>query len=288
MATVKKPHVVDVTEQTFETLVRAESFKRPVVVDFWAPWCAPCRALGPVLEKLAAQGAGSWVLAKLNTDEAATLSSEFRIQGIPAVKAFKDGAVVSAFEGALPEGRVRTWLEGFLPGEAEALIATADAALALGQLDEAEVVYERALDDKPRAAGALLGLAKVAAARGDAASAERHLGLVLAADEAQVAGESARIRLTVRGRAAGDEASLEARLAANSSDLEARVGLGLWAAGAGRNREALDFLLGVVAHDRGALRDSAREAMLLIFELAGQRSELTEEYRQKLALELFK
>src|SRR3954469_3387818 len=111
--------VVDVTEETFDREVIERSRDVPVVVDFWATWCAPCRALGPVLEKLAGASGGAWLLAKVDTDANQRTAQQFRIRSTPTVIAFKDGAPVADFAGALPEPKVRTWLEGFLPGEAE-------------------------------------------------------------------------------------------------------------------------------------------------------------------------
>lgn len=281
------PHVIDVTEKNFEQRVLAESRKRPVVVDFWAPWCGPCRTLGPILERLANEGAGTWLLVKLNTDNNQRLASQYQIQGIPAVKAFRDGAVVAEFVGAMPEGRVRAWLADLLPGEAEALVAKADAALGAGKLDEAEADYERALDEKPRLLGALLGTARIAAARGDAASAERQLGLILADDEARATRDVAQIRFGLQARSTSSLATLEMKVAASPGDLSARLELGVAQGAAGQTRAAMESLLEVIRQDREELRQRARELLLMLFEVEGARSELTEEMRGKLARFLF-
>jgi putative thioredoxin len=284
----KSRHTIDVTDATFEALVVAESRTRPVVVDFWAPWCGPCRALGPILERLAEEGGGKWRLAKVNTDVSPRVSSDFGIQGIPAVMAFQDGRVVADFVGAMPEGRVRAWLDGFLPGEAEALVAKADAARVAGRLDDAELDYERALDLKPRLWSALLGLAHIAASKGDELAVERQLGLVRADDEARAAPHVAAIRFSLRTRGGVTEEAARAQVAADPADLGARLDLGLALAAAGKTRDALEALLEVVARDRGDLRARAREAMVMLFDVAGSRSPLSEEYRARLSRELFK
>jgi len=286
-----KANVIEVTDRNFVLAVLQESKKRPVVVDFWATWCAPCRALAPVLEKLAAEGGGAWVLAKVDTDAQKRTAAQFQIRSIPTVMAFKDGAMVAQFAGALPEGKVRTWLEGFLPGAAEALIAEGDAALALGDLEAAERKYEAALDEKARLPGALLGLAKVAAERGDETSAEHSLGLITAADMDKAAPAMAQIRVKLHAKMAkehGGEQSLRERIAKDAADHEAKIDLAAIVGGGGKLRDAMELLLEVIAKDGGDMRQKAREALLQLFEVAGPKSELTEEFRGKLAKELFK
>src|SRR5512147_1473306 len=124
---------VEVPPGQFEAAVIDESRRRPVVVDFWAPWCGPCRTLGPVLEKLAAAGGGDWLLAKVNVDDSPELAGRFGVQGIPAVKAFRDGEVIDEFVGALPEREVRRWLDGVAPGPADTAFAEARALLEAGK-----------------------------------------------------------------------------------------------------------------------------------------------------------
>ena len=143
------PTHVDVPPGQFEDAVVEESRRRPVVVDFWAPWCGPCRTLGPILERLATQAGGAWLLAKVNVDADPDVAARFGVQGIPAVKAFRGGAVVSEFVGALPEGQVRSWLEDVVPGPADEAFAEAEALLALSRPGDALRTLEPMLGAGP-------------------------------------------------------------------------------------------------------------------------------------------
>ena len=156
MATGK--HVIDVQESNFEQAVVQESATRPVVVDFWAPWCGPCRMLGPTLERLAEEGDGTWLLAKVNVDENPGVSARYGVQGIPAVKAFVDGEVVDEFVGAQPEPNVRRFLDGLGPSEADSRTGAGREAEAAGDLQSAERHYRAALEDDDSHAAARLGL----------------------------------------------------------------------------------------------------------------------------------
>src|SRR5947207_7834982 len=174
MATVS-PNVVEVTDANFGPAVLEESRERPVVVDFWAEWCQPCRVIGPVLERLAAERQGAFLLAKLDVDANPQAAAAFRIQSIPAVKAFVDGRLADEFIGALPEASIRAWMDGLLPSEADLMVRAADEAEQEGRVDQAERLYREVADREPTHAGAMLGLGRLAAMRGDAAEARRFL-----------------------------------------------------------------------------------------------------------------
>jgi putative thioredoxin len=276
--------VRDVDESGFEREVLARSHSVPVVVDFWAPWCGPCRQLGPVLERLVASYEGRIELAKLNTDEHPALAQQYRVEGIPAVKAFRDGRVVSEFTGALPEHQVRAFLQRLVPSRADELAAEAATLAYSGNRTGAEESYRQALEEDRGHRAASIGLARLLAARDQDQEAIAILAS-LPADE-----EAARLRaeLTLKQAATGaDEPSYEARLANDPADLDAAYRLALALAARGEYERALEYLLGVVRRDRRYGDDAGRKAMLDIFALLGDESPLTRTYRRRLSNVLF-
>ena len=279
----------DITDATFASQVLEESHHRLVVVDFWAPWCGPCRAIGPVLARLATEADGAWLLARLNVDENPETAARYGIQSIPAVKAFKDGTVVHEFVGALPEAQIRRWLDDLLPGPADAEIELARAALASQDAAAAREHFEQALAKQPGHADASLGLATLCLDEGDPLRAEELLAGLKPDARQQRAAEVRLLSLRARAAIAGPEEELKARLAADDSDAEARIALAWHLAARSAHAEALEHLLGIVAlHHRGPIGERARTAMLEIFEVAGSRSALSNEYRSKLANTLYR
>lgn len=279
-------HTVDAGEATFESVVIEGSKTRPVVVDFWAPWCGPCRALGPVLEKLAAEYGGRFVLAKVNSDENQALAARYAVRGIPNVKAFVDGKVVDEFSGALPESAVRQFLGRFVRSaidelrdeaariyaqtrELDRALETLAAAEALDpasaevRIDRAGILVEAGRHDEARAViAALPPLARMG---------ERVSALMARLDLAQGAAESP----------AADV--LRKRIAADPGDLEARVQLAHACVGSGEHREALEQLLEVVTRNRSYRDDIARKTILKVFETLGSQNTLVSEFRKRLA-----
>ena len=280
----KSEWIVDVGDADFETAVLKRSEVTPVVVDFWAPWCGPCRALGPLLERLAEEHRGAFVLAKLNVDEAPAVSQAFGIQSIPAVKGFRDGVLVGEFVGAQPESTVRKLLEMVLPTAADRLVAEA-AALAP---DAAEPALREALEMEPRHGRALVALARILAARGESAEALQLLERV--SPPSPLVGEAERLaaELRMRNDGAGDQAALRARLAADPDDLAARLDLGRTLAALGRHEDALSELLAVIQRDPHFSDDGARKAMIDLFAVLGSDHPLTDHYRNELAKALFR
>jgi putative thioredoxin len=276
--------VIDVGDQDFETAVIERSRTTPVVVDFWAPWCGPCRAIGPLLERLADEHAGAFVLAKVNVDEAPAVAQAFGIQSIPAVKAFRDGMLVGEFVGAQPEGTVRRLLELALPTAADTLVA--EAAGLSPAAGEAKLRAALALE--PRHAGALVALARLLGERDDTTEALRLLELVSPPSPLLPEAERLAAELRMRGDGAGDEAALRARLATDPDDLQTRLDLGRTLAALGRHEDALSELLDVVKRDRQFADDGARKAMLDLFSVLGSDHPLTDRFRGELAKALFR
>ena len=275
-----------VTDGSFENDVLNSS--TPVLVDFWAEWCGPCKALGPVLEKLADEYAGGFVLARLNVDENPNLAGMFGIQGIPAVKLFRDGDLASEFTGALPEPMLREFLTKFLPTATD---KEAEAAMALeadGKLVEAKAAYEAILAADPNHGQALLGMARMAMNDGDNAAALEYLERIsIVADERKEA-DRLIARLNLQSGGVQNESELRAKIAADPKDIEARFELAQALAGVEKYDEALGEFLEVVKADRKFKDDGARKAMIQIFEVLDPDDPLTDKYRTELAAVLFR
>ena len=240
--------VIEVSEATFEADVLQRSFEAPVVVDFWAEWCAPCRSLGPILERLAAEANGEWTLAKLDVDSNPAISSAFRIQGIPAVKAFKDGRVVAEFVGALPEQQVRMWLDQLKPGPADLLAAEAMDAEDSGDLEGAAELFRKALAEDPGHEPARRGLA--------------------------------RVELQLR---AGEDVPEEF----DPSDIDAVLARADRLTAAGRSEEAFELLIGFIRDHRDEDRERARAHLVSLFDALDPSDPRVGAARKKLTSVLF-
>jgi putative thioredoxin len=276
--------VRDVDERSFEMSVIERSKQLPVVVDFWAPWCGPCRLLGPILESLVGSYGGRIELAKLNTDENPNISARYRIEGIPAVKGFRNGVLASEFTGALPEPQVRAFLQKLLPSEADELADAAVRQAYAGDIEAAEGTYRRAIVQDPSHRAANLGLARLLLARDQTDEALRLLGNLPADPEAT----RLRAELTLRQSAGGaDVAALRKRIEQDPSDVAAHYQLGMTLAAGGDYEEALDHLLEVVRLDRKYENDGGRRGVLEIFEVLGDADPRTQSYRRQLGYLLF-
>ncbi len=288
MESAASVHSFEATEADFEQRVLAESRRRPVVVDFWAPWCGPCRALGPLLERAVAARGGEVALAKVNIDEAQQLAARYRVQSIPAVIAFRDGAPVKEFVGALPERQVQAFLDSLAPTEADRLVRQAREARS-ADAAAAEALYRRALEVDPRHDAARLGLAETLLDRGTTTGVADLLESVTASGEP---GEHAR-RLQARAwfrekaGARGDVEAARARVAAEPANGQLRYELGTLLGDAGEFPTALTELLAAGEADPKLAAGPVREAMVHVFHLLGDQHPLANEFRARLSRLLF-
>jgi putative thioredoxin len=276
------PPVIDVGEADFDQRVLQASEDVPVVVDFWASWCRPCLVLSPLLERLAEENGGRFVLAKVDVDANPNLSAVFAIQSIPTVKAFIDGQVVAEFIGAQPEDVVRRFVDDLLPSRADELVLEADQVRELGDLAQAENLYREALVSDPAHQPAKLGLAALLAMRGED-DAARGLLAELPPTEG-VRQLDAALELRAASHAEVDREAL--RIRAEAGDHEAELSLAMAEAATGDHRAALERSLRLVAMG-GEERDRARDLMIRMFEALGEDHPLTKEFRPRLATALF-
>lgn len=278
--------IKEVSDGDFDVEVLERSHEIPVLVDFWAEWCGPCRMLGPVLEQIAEEHHGTFELAKLDTDAAPRTSARYGIRSIPAVKLFVGGKVIAEFVGALPGGSIRKFLAEHLPSEADARVAEGEARLAAAELPAARAAFEAALALHPAHPRAHLALARLALDEGDSTAVEQHVEAIdLAAPEREKA-EFVRkaIAFHHEGQAIGGRAAAEARVAADPKDLDAWYALGCCLAVEHRWQEALDAFLESVMR-RPKHRDAAaHKAILVVFGLLGRDHELTDPYQRKLQI----
>jgi putative thioredoxin len=253
--------IIDVTEATFQTEVLERSLRTPVVIDFWAEWCGPCKQLSPVLEKLAIEGNGAWVLAKVDVDANQRLAQMFRVQSIPMVYAVVGGQPVDAFTGVLPESQLRPWIDAVLKAGGVAVetpsdprLESADDALMSGDLDEAEQAYRKILAESPADASAEAGLAQVALAR-----------RVQGVDPATVL-------------AAAKELPDDIAAQTLAADIEVL---------SGEAEQAYRRLIDLVRRTSGADRDAVRQHLVSLFTIAGPDDPAVSSARRRLASALF-
>ncbi len=284
--------IKNTTTKDFLRDVIEASREVPVLVDFWAPWCGPCRQLTPILEKAVRVAKGAVRLVKLNIDEHPQIPGQMGVQSIPAVFAFQDGRPVDGFMGALPESRVNAFIArliGHDAGDTAADIEAADEALAVGDLNAAAQLFGEVLQKDRENAQALAGLAKCYIKTGDLTRAEQTLALVppAKADSAPVASARAALELARKAPAAGEIDALRAMLVADPKDAQARFDLALALNAKGDRKGALDELLTLVAKNRSWNDDAARKQLLQLFDAWGPSDPSTVTGRQRLSSLLF-
>jgi putative thioredoxin len=277
---MKTPYVVEVSETNFASDVLGQSNTLPVVVDFWAPWCGPCRVLGPMLERLAGEARGAFVLAKLNVDENPRVSATYGVQGLPAVKAFRDGKVVDEFVGAQPEGRVREFLKKVAPTAADRSLAEAASLLATRHWAEAEAALRRVLADLPGSAPAALGLVKALVAQGHGCEALELLEDFPRGDAAPAAEKLADLAALLCEVEGGDAPVVD-------NDMDASYYQAARLLARGQLEAGMDGLLDVLRQDKRYRKGQPRRVMLGIFEVLGDDDPATRQYRGELASVIF-
>jgi len=285
--------VKDTTTQTFVKDVIEESKRQPVLVDFWAPWCGPCKQLTPVLEKAVKAAKGKVKLVKMNIDEHPAIPGQMGIQSIPAVIAFANGQPADGFMGALPESQVVAFLERLtkdrIGGEAQDLLKAADAALVDGDPAGAADLYAQLLAEDSTNVHALAGLARCYVETGALDQARQTLDMVPEnkRNDAAVAAARAALDLAEQAKTLGPLSELEQKVATNPLDHQARFDLAVALNGNNRRMEALDHLIAIVKRDRKWNDDGARKQLVQFFDAWGPTDEATVEGRKRLSSILF-
>ncbi len=278
------PYIFDATAENFQQQVLAASLERPVVVDFWADWCQPCKLLMPILAKLADDYRGKFLLAKVNTEEQQPLAAHFQIRSIPSVKIFSQGQVVDEFMGALSEGEIRKILDKHIPRESDRLLAQAEALLLQGNTAEAGALLRQASDMDPENPRMRLSYARYLATLGKFDEAENILQALPPEerDKPEVVSLLARLQFD---RATADSPpveELEKRLEENPSDSEALHQLSAHRIMQNDYQGALELLMTLLQKDRGFADNLAQKEILKIFELLGGQGDLVKQYRKRL------
>jgi putative thioredoxin len=276
-------HSFDVDAGNFQHVVIEGSHQVPVLVDFWAEWCGPCRMLKPILEKLAEEFQGRFILAKVDSDKNQAIAAQYGVRGIPNVKAFLGGEVVDEFSGAIPESGVREFLERLIPSPADELRIAAGRARDQGDLAQALKLLAEASKLDMQNEALRLDAADILLELGQLDEARRLLDSLSPATRTEERAQQIEARLNFAQAGGGDEAGLRRRLAERPDDMETRMQLANLLVATGRHQEGLEDLLEMVRRDRTWNDAAARKAMLAVFNLLGGQGSLVSDYRRKLA-----
>jgi putative thioredoxin len=283
------PLVKETTTATFREDVLTDSLRQPVLVDFWAPWCGPCKQLTPIIEKVVKSAGGKVKLVKMNIDEHPQIAGQLGIKSIPAVIAFQKGQPIDGFMGALPESQVKQFVERLIGplGASDEEFAEAEAALKAGDVEGAADIYRTLLEEDPAEPRALGGLAQALVALGEMEAARQLLDSAPAGNHTAISAARAALELAEQASNVGDLAGLEAALAKNPGDHQARFDLAVALNANGRRDEAANRLLEIIKADRNWNDDGARKQLVQFFEAWGPMDPATLAARRKLSTLLF-
>jgi putative thioredoxin len=280
------PYIHNVTLENFQTDVIESSFKQPVLVDFWAPWCNPCQTLIPILTQLAEEYNGAFMLAKVNTDEQGELAAQAGVRSLPTVKLFVDGKSVNEFMGALPESEVRKFLSPYIRTESDQVLELAIDAFNEGRQQDALDMLNSALAKDPANARLKINIAKLLTNQNDLESASALVDSLSDEQKSEVEAEvkeiQAHIKLANKLKAMGDPNELRQRLKSNPDDLDAMLKMSDVLSAGGKYEDAIGLLLKIMQKDRNFNDDAGRKGLLEIFELLGSDNPLTRTYRRRM------
>ncbi len=280
----ESPFVHNVTAEDFQSLVVENSFKQPVLVDFWAEWCNPCQVLIPILTKLADEYNGAFILAKVNSDEQGELAAQAGVRSLPTVKMFVDGQIVDEFMGALPEPEVRKFLDQHIQSETDIVLNEAMLAYQEGREQDALDRLNTALANDPQNARLKINIAKLVADQGDLESASVLIDTLNDEDKQQPEAKEliAQLQLAQQLKEAGDPAEIEQKLKENPDDLDALYQMSNIQTASGNYEAAIQMLMKIMQKDREFKDDAGRKGLIHLFDMLGGDNPLVQTYRRKM------
>lgn len=280
----ESPHIHDVNAQDFQSIVIDNSFKQPVLVDFWADWCEPCKAIAPVLEKLVNEYAGKLILAKVDTEQQKELAAHFQIKSLPTMKLIMNGQIVAERTGALPEGEIRAFIKPFITSESDKIMQAAVAAHEEGRFEDALELMNQALEKDPSNADLKINIARTIFAEGDKNGALTLLDSLNGEEQNKEEAVKLRAEINLADQLEDLPAldQIEQRLVDDPNDCEALLQKSHYLSANGENEEAMECLLKIMKIDRMYDDDAGRRGLIALFEMLGGEHPSVQKYRRKM------